>query len=78
MLKSLVEKMSFLKASEAWKSLMKKPPAAPLCPGHREPAELKTVKKKGPNCGRQFYSCARGEGKVSISHQLLMEITQKS
>jgi hypothetical protein len=59
-----LSKTSYLKASEAWKSLMKRPPAAPLCPGHREPAELKTVKKKGPNCGRQFYACARGEGKV--------------
>jgi len=53
----------FFQAAEAWKNVMKKPPAAPLCPGHREPAELKTVKKKGPNAGRQFWCCARGEGK---------------
>lgn len=51
-------------AAEAWKSLMKGPPTAPLCTKHKEPAELKTVKKKGPNCGRQFWCCARGEGKI--------------
>jgi AP endonuclease-2 len=54
----------FFQAAEAWKSVMKKPPATPFCPGHREPADLKTVKKKGPNCGRQFWCCARGEGKA--------------
>ena len=32
--------------------------------GHNEPAVLRTVKKKGPNSGRQFWSCSRGEGKA--------------
>jgi AP endonuclease-2 len=35
---------------------------APCCTGHREPCVLRTVKKKGPNQGRQFYVCARPEG----------------
>lgn len=48
----------------AWKSLFKGPPPAPMCPGHKEPAARRTVKKKGPNQGRQFWSCSRGEGKV--------------
>ena len=52
------------KTANAWKSLMKGPPQAPLCPGHKEVSVLRTVKKKGPNSGRQFWCCARGEGKV--------------
>ena len=34
----------------------------PLCPGHRERCHLRTVKKAGPNKGRQFYTCPRAEG----------------
>ncbi|EDO46129.1 predicted protein [Nematostella vectensis] len=49
----------------AWKSILKGPPPAPLCPGHNEPSVLRTVKKKGPNYGRQFYCCARPEGHAS-------------
>ncbi len=52
-----------VKTATAWKSLMKGPPPAPLCKGHSEPSVLRTVKKKGPNCGRQFWCCPRGEGK---------------
>ena len=48
----------------AWKALFKGPPATPNCKGHGEPAVLRTVKKKGANAGRQFWSCARGEGKA--------------
>jgi len=54
-----------LDQTEAWKSLFsfgQRPP--PVCRGHAEPATLKTVSKKGPNKGRQFWSCSRGEGKV--------------
>ncbi len=63
-----VSKASFktekdIASQQAWKALLRGPRAAPLCPGHRAPAVLKTVSKKGPNCGRQFWSCARGEGK---------------
>lgn len=46
-----------------WGFLMKGPEPPPLCPGHKEPAVLLTVKKKGPNINRQFYACARGVGK---------------
>ena len=34
----------------------------PLCPAHRERCHLRTVKKAGPNKGRQFYTCPRAEG----------------
>jgi len=37
------------------------PPKVVLCK-HNEPTVLKTVKKKGPNQGRSFYSCSRGIG----------------
>ncbi|OCT57413.1 hypothetical protein XELAEV_18003547mg [Xenopus laevis] len=48
-----------------WKSLLKGPPPPPNCKGHSEPCVLRTVKKAGPNCGRQFYVCARPEGHSS-------------
>ena len=34
----------------------------PLCHGHRERCHIRTVKKAGPNKGRQFYTCPRAEG----------------
>ncbi|OWF42500.1 DNA-(apurinic or apyrimidinic site) lyase 2-like [Mizuhopecten yessoensis] len=46
----------------AWKSLLKGPPTAPLCKGHKEPCLLRTVKKEGPNRGKQFFVCCRAEG----------------
>lgn len=49
-------------SSSAWKSLLKGPPQAPLCKGHQEPCTLRTVKKDGPNKGKQFWTCARPEG----------------
>ena len=51
-------------AAGAWKALFKGPAAPPECKGHGEPAVLRTVKKKGPNMNRQFWCCARGEGKA--------------
>jgi GRF zinc finger len=30
----------------------------PLCSGHHQPCKVLTVKKSGPNRGRQFYACA--------------------
>jgi len=48
-------------ATNAWKKLLKGP-KVPSCPGHSEPCLLRTVKKKGSNQGRQFYSCPRGIG----------------
>ena len=53
---------SNVQVASAWKSLLKGPRAAPLCRGHKEPCVLRTVKKDGLNKGRQFYTCARGEG----------------
>ncbi|XP_050714582.1 DNA-(apurinic or apyrimidinic site) endonuclease 2-like isoform X1 [Eriocheir sinensis] len=49
--------------NQGWGFLMKGPKPLPLCPGHKEPCVLQTVKKKGPNINRQFYACARGVGK---------------
>ncbi|XP_041037433.1 DNA-(apurinic or apyrimidinic site) lyase 2 [Carcharodon carcharias] len=48
-----------------WKSLLRGLPPAPNCPGHREPCLLRTVRKAGPNQGRQFYICPRPEGPPS-------------
>ncbi|XP_044124607.1 DNA-(apurinic or apyrimidinic site) endonuclease 2 isoform X1 [Bufo gargarizans] len=48
-----------------WKTLLKGPPPPPNCKGHGEPCVLRTVKKSGPNCGRQFYVCARPVGHSS-------------
>ncbi|KAG8554509.1 hypothetical protein GDO81_003813 [Engystomops pustulosus] len=49
-------------SSAFWKTVLKGPPPPPNCKGHGEPCVLRTVKKAGPNCGRQFYVCARPEG----------------
>ncbi|KAH6928664.1 hypothetical protein HPB50_018185 [Hyalomma asiaticum] len=51
--------------SSAWKSILKGPPTAPLCKGHSERCVLRTVKKPGPNLGRQFFVCPRPEGHSS-------------
>ncbi|XP_038604227.1 DNA-(apurinic or apyrimidinic site) endonuclease 2 [Tachyglossus aculeatus] len=45
-----------------WKSVFKGPPPPPHCKGHSEPCVMRTVKKAGPNYGRQFYVCARPVG----------------
>lgn len=49
-------------SASAWKNLLQGPPPPPLCKGHQEPCVLRTVKKPGPNKGKQFFVCARGEG----------------
>lgn len=62
---SKTDSMSGSEASNstfAWKSLLKGPPQTPLCKGHKEPCALRTVKKSGPNRGRQFWTCNRPEG----------------
>jgi len=46
-----------------WKGILSGPPKAPSCPGHRELCVLRTVKKPGPNLGRNFYVCNRPDGK---------------
>ncbi|KAK7085169.1 DNA-(apurinic or apyrimidinic site) lyase 2 [Halocaridina rubra] len=51
-----------------WGFLMKGPKPPPLCPGHKEPTVIRTVKKKGPNMNRQFYACARGAGREGDSN----------
>ncbi|KAK3540634.1 hypothetical protein QTP70_034383, partial [Hemibagrus guttatus] len=38
-----------------WKSVLHGPPQPPLCNAHNEPCVLRTVKKPGPNLGRQFF-----------------------
>ncbi|XP_065067010.1 DNA-(apurinic or apyrimidinic site) endonuclease 2-like [Rhopilema esculentum] len=48
-----------------WKSILKGPEPPPLCEGHKEDCVLRTVKKQGPNLGRQFYCCARPEGRAN-------------
>lgn len=48
-----------------WKSVLHGPPQPPLCNAHNEPCVLRTVKKPGPNLGRQFFVCARPQGHPS-------------
>ncbi|XP_029463171.1 DNA-(apurinic or apyrimidinic site) lyase 2 isoform X2 [Rhinatrema bivittatum] len=50
---------------EFWKSVLRGPRPPPTCSGHSEPCVLRTVKKAGPNAGKQFYTCARPEGHAS-------------
>lgn len=45
-----------------WKGLLSGPGKPPLCKGHSEPCVLRTVKKPGPNKGKQFWTCAKPEG----------------
>ena len=59
------EEKSTLNQSTSWKNLLKGPPPAPLCKGHKEPCLLRTVKKDSFNKGRQFYVCCRPEGHKS-------------
>lgn len=49
--------------AEAWSTLFR-PPPAPLCTTHREPAKSFVVNKrdKGANFGRKFWLCARPVG----------------
>ncbi|PIK55273.1 putative DNA-(apurinic or apyrimidinic site) lyase 2 isoform X2 [Apostichopus japonicus] len=49
----------------SWKDILKGPRPPPLCKGHKEPCLLRTVKKPGPNLGKQFYVCCRPEGHKS-------------
>uniref|UniRef100_A0A8C6V0B7 DNA-(apurinic or apyrimidinic site) endonuclease n=1 Tax=Neogobius melanostomus TaxID=47308 RepID=A0A8C6V0B7_9GOBI len=53
------------KGSVFWKSVLKGPPPPPCCKVHGEPCVLRTVKKEGPNVGRQFFVCARPQGHAS-------------
>lgn len=48
-----------------WKSLLHGPPPPPSCKVHGEPCVLRTVKKEGPNMGKQFFVCARPQGHAS-------------
>ena len=45
-----------------WKQLLKGPPEAPLCAGHREACLLRVVKKEGSNLGRSFWVCRKPPG----------------
>ena len=64
-LASKPSKNSNTQASLFWKKLLKGPEPLPLCSGHNEECVKRTVKKEGPNYGRQFYCCARPEGHKS-------------
>lgn len=48
-----------------WKSVLKGPPPPPCCKVHGESCVLRTVKKEGPNIGKQFFVCARPQGHAS-------------
>lgn len=48
-----------------WKSVLRGPPPPPSCKAHGEPCVLRTVKKEGPNMGKQFFVCARPQGHAS-------------
>ncbi|KAM9327141.1 DNA-(apurinic or apyrimidinic site) endonuclease 2 [Gastrophryne carolinensis] len=64
-----------------WKNLLKGPSPPPNCKGHGEPCVLRTVKKAGPNCGRQFFVCARPDGHSSnpkASCNFFLWVTKKS
>jgi AP endonuclease-2 len=50
-----------INSSEKWGMLMRKP-KIPLCEDHEEPCQAFQTKKKGINCGRTFYICARPVG----------------
>uniref|UniRef100_UPI003AAEF7AF DNA-(apurinic or apyrimidinic site) endonuclease 2 n=1 Tax=Centroberyx gerrardi TaxID=166262 RepID=UPI003AAEF7AF len=52
-------------SSVFWKSVLHGPPPPPACKVHGEPCVLRTVKKEGPNMGRQFFVCARPQGHSS-------------
>jgi len=49
-------------SASKWKTLLKGPPRPPLCKGHKEPCVLRTVKKDGPNKGKQFWVCCKPDG----------------
>lgn len=52
-------------SSVFWKSVLRGPPPPPSCKVHREPCVLRTVKKEGPNMGKQFFVCCRPQGHAS-------------
>ncbi|XP_074645688.1 DNA-(apurinic or apyrimidinic site) endonuclease 2-like [Tubulanus polymorphus] len=60
-----VASSSSTRSQNAWKDVLKGPPAPPMCRGHREPCVLRTVKKDNLNKGRQFWVCPRPEGHAS-------------
>ncbi|XP_041860506.1 DNA-(apurinic or apyrimidinic site) lyase 2 [Melanotaenia boesemani] len=63
----VVEHLDFKKGASLgfWKSVLRGPPPAPSCKVHREPCVLRTVKKEGPNMGKQFFVCSRPQGHSS-------------
>lgn len=50
---------------EFWKTVLQGPPRPPSCKVHGEPCVLRTVKKEGPNMGKQFFVCCRPQGHPS-------------
>ncbi|XP_068608408.1 DNA-(apurinic or apyrimidinic site) endonuclease 2 [Brachionichthys hirsutus] len=60
-----VERSSTERGASFWKSVLRGPPPPPACKVHGEPCVRRTVKKEGPNMGRQFFVCARPQGRAS-------------
>jgi len=60
-----VQNVTVSSAACTWRSMLRGPPQAPLCKGHREPCVLRDVKKDGPNKGRQFWVCCKPQGHKS-------------
>lgn len=60
-----IESCGKSESSLAWKMVLSGPPKPPLCSGHQKECVLRTVKKKGPNCGRNFFMCAQPAGHPS-------------
>ena len=60
--KSFLQKAASKESASIWKQILKGPEPPPVCSGHNEPCVLRTVKKDGPNYGKQFYCCARPAG----------------
>ena len=51
-------------AKTVWGNIFKPPPPPPLCIKHKEEAVKRKVTKKGPNTGREFWCCRKGEGRA--------------
>merc|ERR1712142_1304890 len=58
------KKINNAASKNAWGELFKPPPPAPLCLKHKEEALKRKVSKNGPNKGREFWVCRRGEGRA--------------
>jgi len=58
------KKVQNVEAKTAWGALFKPPAPAPVCTKHKEEAVKRRVVKKGPNTGKEFWCCRRGDGRA--------------